>query len=182
MNVIDLISIIPIALFALMGFKKGIVKELFGLLALFAGIICALQFSHLALLRITDIKTISSPFLPLIIYALVFGATFIVVIAIGRLVENVLKAAQLNIGNKLAGAALGILKALFILSFFVWLIDLANLFSPFIKKESVAYNYIKDITPAVISSIGEIIPWLKELITNIEGYFKEIASNIDRLN
>lgn len=179
MNVIDIIALIPLAYFVVVGFNKGILKEFFGFVALLLGIIVSLQFSHYAVEQIKSLRESASPYLPIFVYILLFIAVFIFVIYIGKLLEKLLKATPLNIGNRLAGAALGALKAILIVSFFVWLADLADFFDHIVKEESIAYLHIKRFTPFLIELIGEIVPALKELIANIEEYFENILERID---
>ncbi|MFY0673472.1 MAG: CvpA family protein [Bacteroidia bacterium] len=179
MNVIDLIALLPLAYFVVVGFNKGILKEAFGLAAMVLGIIVTLQFSTYAIDQIRSLKESDSPYLPIFVYLLLFVAVFIVVVYLGKLAEKLLKATSLNIGNRLAGGALGAAKAILIISLLIWLADLANFFDENVKQASISYRYIKQITPLLIEFIGEIIPTLKELIANIEEYFKNIADRID---
>lgn len=179
MNIIDIIAVIPLLYFAAMGYKKGILKEVFGLLAMLAGIIMALKASHYVLSHLSTKTQIESPLLPLVVYCLLFLSAFIVVLLIGRLFENIIKAAQLNITNHLLGMLLGIVKAFLIVSLFIWLIDTAALFDDVAKSQSYCYKYVKDVTPVLIDNLGEIIPWFKDLISNIESYFSDIAQRID---
>jgi membrane protein required for colicin V production len=182
MNIIDIIALIPILYFVVMGFRKGILKEAFGIAALLLGIVVTLKFSHLALQNLTDVKEVNSAILPIVVYAIVFVAVFALVLLIGRFIEKLLKAAQLNFANRFAGGIIGLIKAFFLLSLFIWIADMAAFFDDVVKSESFAYKYIKELTPKAISLIGEIIPSLQELIANIEAYFDQIADNIDRLN
>jgi membrane protein required for colicin V production len=179
MNVIDIIALLPLTFFVVSGFKKGILKEVFGLFALILGIIISLQFSNYTVEQISSLRDSTSPYLPIFVYVLLFVAVFVVVIYVGNLLEKILKATQLNLGNRIAGAAIGALKAILIVSFFIWLADLADFFDENVKRESIAYLYIKQFTPVLIELIGELIPALKELIANIEEYFKNIVARID---
>lgn len=180
MNIIDIISLIPVLLYMIAGFRNGIIREIFGIIALFLGILSVLHLSNSVLNKITTVEELQSPYLPLVVYALVFLAVFVGLVLLGRLLEKVLKTAQLNFVNRLLGLIAGLLKATLVVSLFVWLIDKAELFDETVKAESYAYQYIKDVVPKILLIIGELIPWLKELVVNIEEYFGIIASNIDR--
>lgn len=179
MNVIDIIAVIPLLYFAAMGFRKGILKEFFGLLALLLGILVALKASHYVLSHLSANTELDSPFLPLVVYCLLFLSAFVLVLLLGRLLEKIIKAAQLNITNKLLGMLLGVVKAFLVVSLFIWLIDNAALFDDTVKSESFCYRYVKDVTPFLVENLGEIIPWFKDLISNIEAYFSDIARRID---
>lgn len=182
MNIIDIIALIPLLYFGAMGYKRGILKEVFGFLAMIAGILMALKASHYVLSHLSTNTQIKGPLLPLVVYCLLFLSAFVVVLLIGRLLEKIIKAAQLNVTNRIAGMLLGVLKAFFIVSLFIWLIDTAALFDDAAKSQSFSYKYVKDITPFVVENLGEIIPWFKDLISNIESYFSDIAQRIDTAN
>lgn len=179
MNIIDIISLVPLLYYMISGFRNGIIREIFGVLALFMGILATLHLSHSVLNKITTVSELQSPYLPLVVYALMFCLVFVALILIGRLFEKIIKTAQLNIGNRIAGMLIGIIKTVLTLSLFIWLIDNAQLFPEEVKQQSISYNYIKDLIPSILSIFGELIPWLKELVANIEEYFQTIARNID---
>ncbi len=179
MNIIDIIALLPIAYFVLNGYKSGILKQAFGLIGIILGVIITLQFSNYIVQKVANAQSVSSPFLPVFIYAILFVAIFLLAVLVGRLLEKLLKAGQLNIGNRIAGAVLGLVKAFIFISLFVWIADLANFFDQVVKNESLAYNYARRFTPVMIEIIGELIPTLKELIANIEDYFAQIAKNLD---
>ena len=179
MNIIDIIALIPLAYFGFIGYKKGIVKELFGLAALILAIVATLKTSHYILTQLSANTDLESPYLPLIVYVLVFLAAFVLVILMGRLVEKVIKAAQLNFLNRFFGLVLGLVKALLLVSLFVWLVDNAALFDDVVKKESISYKYIKDFTPIVVDALGAVIPWFHDLVSSIEDYFSKIVQQLD---
>ena len=43
---------------------------------------------------------------------------------------------------------------------------------------SVAYPYIKPLGPEVIDGFGKIIPLFKDMFTNLENFFENIAGKI----
>ena len=85
------------------GYRNGIIRELFGILALFIGILATLHLSHSVLNKITTVSDLHSPYLPLIVYVLMFCVVFVALIMLGRLLEKIIKTAQLNIGNRFGG-------------------------------------------------------------------------------
>ncbi|MGB0430282.1 MAG: CvpA family protein [Bacteroidia bacterium] len=182
MNIVDIIAFIPVLYFVVSGYKTGFLKQLFGVIGILLGVIITLHFSNFVVQRVSQAQSTTSPFVPLMVYLLLFISVFMVVALIGRFIEKLLKASQLNITNRIAGALLGIIKAFVLVSLFLWIIDLANLFDTVVKEQSLAYKYTKKFTPIIIEGLGEIIPTLKELIANIEGYFKQIALKIDSSN
>ena len=72
MNFLDIILIIPIAFGAWKGFKKGLIIELFTLLALLVGIYSAIHFSDYMVEVVESNFNTQAKYTPIIAFALTF--------------------------------------------------------------------------------------------------------------
>jgi membrane protein required for colicin V production len=110
MEIIDLIILIPLIYGAWKGFKKGLIMELFTILALLVGLYAAFHFSD----KITEFivgKTHENPgYLPAISFLLLFLAVGAMIFFGGKALEQVLKIAQLSMLNKGIGSLIGLIK------------------------------------------------------------------------
>ncbi len=116
MNYIDVILIIPIALGAWKGFRKGLIIEVFSLLALFAGIYAGVYFSSFAADFLREDVKLHSEYIGIGAFLVTFIAVLISVYYLGKMVSSMVKMASLELVNKLFGALFSSLKAVLILS------------------------------------------------------------------
>lgn len=165
-NLLDLIILIPLLLFAFNGYKKGIIIEITTLAALLLGIYAALFFSDYTANLLTGSFNISKEYLNIIAFVATFIGVLVLVMILGRLLEKVVNLLMLGIVNKLAGAAFGILKGALLLSILIFLINYFDRDATIIKqdarKESVLYKNIEPIAPWIYEKLN-----LEELKKNL---------------
>ena len=147
MNFIDIILIIPLIYGAWRGFKKGLVIELFTLLALLVGIYCAIHFSNYTTVWLQDTFNWDGEYVPVVAFTctlLVVGAG---VFFAGKLVEKAVKVIALGMVNKILGAVFSFTKVLFIVSILIVLLEGYDKEEKFVNNElketSLLYNPIK---------------------------------------
>ena len=143
MTLLDIILAIPLGIFIFLGWKRGVVREAATLVGVLVGIWAAVHFSRLiaSLLGLTGDHAI------LIAFFILFVGTMVLAFLLGRIAERVLKSLKMNLPNKIAGAALGMVKALCILAVLLnWLGVPALAFSPFAitKPLAIFANRLKE--------------------------------------
>ncbi|WP_051568683.1 CvpA family protein [Crocinitomix catalasitica] len=147
MNYLDFIFLIPIIVSAWRGFKKGLVIELFTLLALLLGIYGGIHFSDYAANFLKVQVGLDSEYLPVVSFTLTFLAIGAMVYFAGKMVEQGLKLVALGTLNKFAGMVFGITKMVFILSAILVILESYDEKSKFIpddlKTESLLYQPLK---------------------------------------
>lgn len=166
MNWIDIVICIPIIWGLYKGFTKGLVIELASLAAFFIGIWVAVHFSDL-IAAILGGWGLSSKYLPVISFCLIFLGVIIAIYAFGKFIDKTVKAASLNIINKMAGAVFGGLKFALLLSILFFVLDAVeksySVDASKVKEESLLYGPVSQIAPYVIpgledSKVGALIP------------------------
>ena len=139
MNVLDIILAVPMAVFIFLGWKKGVVREVATLIGVLAGIWAAV---HLSLL-VAEWLGLEGESAVLIAFLVCFVGALVLAWLLGRLVEGLLKAAKLSILNRIAGAVLGMVKALCILAVLLNAVVMFDknetLVKPETKENSVLY-------------------------------------------
>jgi len=172
-NLLDLILLIPLLLFAFNGYKKGIIIEVTTLVALLLGIYAALFFSNFTANLLTGSFNISKEYLNIVAFIVTFIAVLVVVMIIGKLLEKLVNLLMLGFVNKVAGAVFGILKGALLLSILIFLINYFDTNATIIKKEartqSVLYKSIEPVAPWIyekfnLEKIKENIPDPKNMI------------------
>lgn len=142
---LDLIVAIVVTLGFYLGYSRGLIKTVFDSLSLVIGILAALILSPLVISILQELITTS----PALVYLIGVVITFIGVMAlirfIGRKLEAMLEAVNVNFINKIAG---GIIQGLFfayLLSLGIWLVNSLNVIKPEMKQASITYPLMEPL-------------------------------------
>lgn len=159
MNVFDIICLVVLAFAGWKAFQKGFVIEIFGILALFAGIYGGIHFSDGMAKWLNQQVEIKEEWLPAAAFTLTFLIVLIAVYFLGRMITKLLDLAALSMLNKVAGACFGLLKSALIISVVLMLIHPLNETLNFISKEtkenSLLYQPLHNLSGTVIPAIKE---------------------------
>jgi membrane protein required for colicin V production len=142
---LDLIVAIVVSLGFYLGYSRGLIKTVFDSLSLVIGILAALILSPLIISILQElVKT--SPALTFLIGVVV---TFIGVMAlirfIGRKLEAMLEAVNVNFINKIAGGVLQAIFFAYLLSLSLWLINSLQVLKPETKQASITYPMLEPL-------------------------------------
>jgi len=110
MNFLDLVILIPIGYAAWLGFKKGLIIEVFTLLALFVGLYAGIHFSEFVVEKLKTTFDWNSSYISPVAFTLTFLGVGAMVYFGGKALEKVVKAVMLSPLNKVGGVFFGILK------------------------------------------------------------------------
>jgi membrane protein required for colicin V production len=159
MNYIDIIILIALALGMIGGFINGLVKEVASLAALILGIWGAIRFSSFTAAKLYDYFDMTGKYVGIISFVLTFIIIVIIIHFIGILVDKLVNAVALGFVNRLLGIAFGLFKSVLIMSVILVVLNAIDARRPFLPKErieqSMLYNPISDIAPALFPIIGE---------------------------
>lgn len=173
MTLLDILIAIPIGWLVFLGWKKGVIREAATLAGIVAGIWAAVNLSKLvaSLLGLTGESAILIAFFVCFVGALV--ATYL----LGRGIERLVKSAHFSLGNKIAGATLGMAKALCILAVVlngVVLLDKREkIITPETRAKSVLYTPVYKTGNLLVSSLKEFIDEHRDLPEKIIAGGKE---------
>ena len=175
MNWLDVVIIILLGIGLIKGFIDGLVIELTEILALVLGIFLAIHFSGWTAARLSDYFDLQTKWLGIMAFAITFIIIVISVNLLGRLLDNVLKAASLGFILRITGAIFGVIKVVLILSVvFVFINTLSQKIRIIPEKtasESTLYRPIADVIP-------EIFPIVEggDLLDSFNRYKKDPES------
>jgi membrane protein required for colicin V production len=161
-NYLDLVIALPIVLLAIMGFRKGLIKELASLAALVLGIYLAVVFSDFVAGWMIKYVDISHRWIFIIAFILTFVAVVLLVSLLGRALDKIASLALLGIINRFLGLLFGILKGAFIMSVFILLFNMIDnkehILKAEVKNNSLLYRPVEAIAPFLLESIGSLTP------------------------
>ena len=168
MNFIDIIILIPLALGAIGGFRKGFILEIVSLVALILAVIGGFHFLHWGISVLTENFQLSGKFLPFLAFLMIFVGIILLINAIGKLLQKIVQMVFLGGVDKIAGAVLGALKFVFFFSIIIWVFQVFGIELPqHLQDDSYLYPYITAVAPATVELFSFVIPATSDLLDNI---------------
>ncbi|MGQ9619717.1 MAG: CvpA family protein [Bacteroidales bacterium] len=159
MNYIDILIVIILAIAMIKGFIEGFVKEVASLVALILGIWAAIKFSTFTAAKLHDYFDMTGKYVGIIAFIITFVVVVAAVHFTGLIIDKLIKAIALGFVNRLLGMVFGLFKSALILSVIFVILNTIDEYRPFLPKEkinqSMLYNPISDIAPALFPIIGE---------------------------
>lgn len=116
----------------------------------------------------------NSTLLPYLAYIILFLGVFLLIQLVGKFLEHTLKAVRVNILNRILGGIIGFVKIAFLASLIFWLSEKASVLPPELLEKSRSYNTLKGFAPMVIDKITEWLPFLRDLLHQIEQFFEQL--------
>lgn len=166
MSIADIALILLILIGAISGYREGFLMELFSFAAIFLGILGGFKLMGEAMIYLTTQFDIDGTILPYIAFAVVFIAILIGVRLMGRLIKMSIDRTFLGHVDQAAGAGLGLLKAAFLLSVCLWILDALDFDLPERwTSNSWLLPKIESFAPQVALWVGDYIPFFKDVFT-----------------
>lgn len=154
-NLLDILILIPLLLWAYQGYKKGFVISLASLAALILGLYVALYFSDFTAGKLTEYFEIGENYLAIIAFVVTFVVVVIVVVVVGNVVQKFIDVLMLGFLNKAAGAVFGILKGALYLSILFFVLNYFGADDFLIKQkhrdDSTLYEPVESFAPFLYS-------------------------------
>lgn len=158
MNYLDFIILILVLLFAINGYRKGIIISLASIAALVLGIYCAVFFSNYLDATLMEHLRPSRKWLPVLSFTLTFLLVVFIVFIVAKLVEKLVDVAGLGFMNKLGGAVLGVVKGMIMVSILIFITNSIdrqeNTVTAADKKGSQFYGPVSQIFPYLMKEFG----------------------------
>jgi membrane protein required for colicin V production len=164
MNYLDIALVLPLIYLSWKGFKKGIIIEIFTLLALFVGIYGAIHFADKTAEWLTD-NVNEVPYLPIVSFVITFLIVGALVYFGGKALEKVIKLVALSGLNKASGAVFGLVKGVMIISVVLVVLDSIDDKNEFmageLRDESLLYDPILNTSISIYPSINDSKLYMK---------------------
>ena len=175
---IDIVFYIIVFLAIMQGWKKGLILALFSMVCGLIGLAAAVKLSAVLATHMKSDLHMSSRWLPLIAFILVFVLVLLLIRWAGKLLEKLISLVLLEWLNKLGGILLFLILYLSVYSIILFY----GTQTPFISKQAVeasnSYSLIAPFGPAVIRFITSFIPYGQDMFIALEGFFDKIARGI----
>lgn len=172
--ILDVIGIILLILFFIRGYSRGFIVAAFSVLAILLGILCALKLSQSLSAWLLARGYVSSGWVQVISYILLFAAVVLIVHLIARLLQKVVEGLMLGLINKLAGAILYVFLGVVLWSSFLWIGAKMNIIGQDTINASKTYSFFSKIAPWFFDLAGRLLPFVKDTFSKLEHFFDTI--------
>lgn len=141
------------------GFKKGLIVEVFTLLALLVGIYAGIHFSDWTASKIEDLFEKDFKYLPAIAFTITFLGIGAMVFFAGKTLEKMVDVVNLSPLNKGLGIVFGMIKMLYTISILFVLLESYDPNDKFLstekKEESMLYKPVRNTSVYTMPFIEE---------------------------
>jgi membrane protein required for colicin V production len=163
---VDIALVVLILGGGFIGYRQGFLMELFSFAAVILGVLGAFKLLGYAVVWLSDQFNINESVLPYVAFAAVFIAILIAVKLVGKIIKISIDKTFLGRIDQAAGAALGVLKAVFLLSVSLWLLDVLDFDLPDNwTSDSWVLPRVQSFAPEVTMWLADYIPFFKDIFT-----------------
>jgi membrane protein required for colicin V production len=160
------------------GWRKGLIRALFSVVCGLIGLAAAVKLSAVLAIHMKSDLHITSRWLPVIAFVLVFVLIIVMISWAGKLLDKLIKLILLEWLNKLGGILLFLLLYLSIYSIVLFYGTQTHFISKEAVKDSHFYSLIAPFGPSVIRFVTGFIPYGQDMFVTLEGFFDKIARDI----
>ena len=162
MNILDIILLVCFVPAIFQGIRKGFIAQAVSIISIILGIWASARFVNVVSDWIAQYITASEQVLRLVAFALILVLVFLVLAAIGKMLEGVIKLVMLGWLNKLLGVVFALLKTGLIVGLVIMAFSSLNDSFKFVQEsvlnESIMYPPLKKLA-------FEVFPYLKDMLT-----------------
>jgi len=172
----DVLILVGVLVFMLLGFRDGFFKKIFGILGFLGGLICAIKF----MVPFSNIIMHNLEFSEESALILAFFMIFIMVIIIVNLIYRWFGQSgseTMKIWSRIAGAFLGVAQGLVSVSLILMMLNLFGVPSEDEKQESLLYEDSYQIAPIVFDYSTKWMPASKKFFEELKGKIENVKSS-----
>lgn len=162
MNILDIILLICFVPAIIQGIRKGFIAQVISIVSIIFGVWASARFANIVSAWIGQYITASEQVLKVVAFALILIIVFLLLAAIGKLLEATFKLVMLGWLNRLLGVIFALLKTGLIVGLAIMAFDSINNTFKFVQ-ESVMESSI--LYPPLKSLAYEIFPYIKDMLT-----------------
>ena len=156
MNYLDVAIIVPVFIYLIKGFSRGLVKEVTGLLAIFIGLYVAINFSIFLEPKLETLLRVNKEYEalnPILSFTVLFVSTLLIIKILGNFLDRITGILALNIVTKILGGVFGGLKVVLILSFILFIEKPLEIIPEKTKESSVLLTPMYDVIELILPEV-----------------------------
>lgn len=176
--VIDILFAILMVLALVKGYQRGLIVGLFSLVAVVIGLAAAMKLSAVVAGYIGKAVNISQEWLPFVSFLVVFIGVVLLVRLGANAIERTVEVVLMGWLNKLGGIALYVILYTLVFSVLLFYAGQLQLLQEKAIQQSIVYDRVQPLGPKVIDGIGSVLPFFRDMFTDLENFFGKIAADI----
>lgn len=166
--------LIPLVFGAFLGFKKGLLLEIVGVLAFILAIIGGFKLMETGMVYLSEYFEDFGQLLPFISFLIIFLAIILLINMLGRLLKKMIDMTLLGGFDKFAGAILGLVKWAIGVSILLWLVNNFGVELPGQDEELVLYPFLTELGPKIIASLDVVLPFAEDMLESIKALLSPV--------
>ena len=175
---IDIVFLILMLIACVKGYSKGFIIALFSIIGFIVGLAAALKLSAYVAARLSGTFNTTGKWLPFISFLLVFIAVVLLVNLGAKLLQKSVEMVLLGWVNRIAGIVLFALLYSIFFSIFLFYAAQLHLLSNETIAASRIFAVLQPLGPAVINSLGTVIPVFKDMFTQLQDFFGRMNESV----
>lgn len=179
--VLDIIILVLIAFGFYSGYSSGIIKTLFAIVSVIVSIAASFRLAPVFADIVSDILKLPQNISIIVALLVTFFVFLIFIRFIGKRLESVLSALNINVVNKLAGGVLMAILYTIVLSTLLGVVRDFKILDDRVFADSAMYPVVKPISQQSMALFKQIQPDIKRYWDNVVGGMDNIRDNIEPL-
>lgn len=173
--IIDILFGILLLMAVVKGWRRGLIVAVFSVISIIVGIAAAMKLSTIVAAWLKDATNVSVQWLPFLSFAIVLMGVVLLIRLGANLIEASLEVTLMGWVNRLGGILLYIIVYTLVFSVLLFYAAQLKLLNENTIAQSVTFSKIQPLGPLVIDTLGRLVPWFKDMFTELEGFFAHIA-------
>lgn len=166
--------LIPLVFGAFLGFKKGLLLEIVGVLAFILAIIGGFKLMETGMVYLSEYFEDFGQLLPFISFLIIFLAIILLINMLGKLLKKMIDMTLLGGFDKFGGAILGLVKWAIGVSILLWLVNNFGIELPGQEEELVLYPFLTELGPKLIASLDVVLPFAQDMLESIKALLSPV--------
>jgi membrane protein required for colicin V production len=175
---IDILYAIIVIIALIKGFRQGLIIALFSVVAFIVGLAAAMKLSAVVAEYMRGSINVSAKWLPFLSFALVFIVVVLLIRWGASLLQKAVELTLLGWVNRLGGMILYFIFYTIAFSVILFFCIQMHFISQDTIDKSVIYPFVEPWGPAVLDTLGSIIPWFKDMFKELEEFFSDVSKQI----
>ena len=168
MNALDIIILVVTALGAVVGYGRGLIRQVLGLVGLVCAFAIGYAYMELVAEWFVDTFDLSKDIAPVAGFVVVFAGVNLVFLLVSRFLQSLVGILKLGFFNRILGGALGVVTAGLMLSTLFYVLSYVNMPPQAWQDESSFYTEVYDLVPRAWDFATQHMPQLEELSERFE--------------
>ena len=176
--ILDILVAVIIGFGFYIGYSRGIIKTLFDVLSLVIGILAAINLTFIIVDLLNKLVTINEKLAFIIGFVITFLLVMALIRFIGRKLESMFKAANINFINKICGGILQSAVFVVLLGLAIGFLSDLKIMNEQAKAESATYPFLEPIPGQVKPVFTKLVPYFKELGSKASETMQKIGDKV----